>query len=87
MTTQHPCTCGLQATCMCDPKQVLNTGYLSITHNEVVSLRDQLAMAALPLAIRMPTGVYWEIGSEGVLQQQAEWAYQIADAMLEVRKK
>lgn len=56
---------------------VESVGYIQKTIVEVVSMRDQLAMAALAA---IPAGGNT---TKGV----AEWAYEIADAMLEARKE
>jgi hypothetical protein len=52
--------------------------YVSKTVVEVVSLRDQLAMSALMGSLSS--------GSNGTAKEIAEWAYEVADAMMEKRQ-
>ncbi|MEX6144613.1 hypothetical protein AB6G46_10865 [Providencia hangzhouensis] len=59
-----------------------NHQFMPITDHPI-SLRDQFAMAALPIAWKAKEDGYYEGGDDDV----AECAYQMADAMLKARNK
>ena len=56
-----------------------SVGYISKTIVEVVSMRDQFAMAVLP-------GLIGRIGRHNTSSDVSKVAYEVADAMLEARK-